>query len=80
MNARYRLQARPAPVATLPPRGGPQCVRFSMARSVRFSVAVDRATQIRWTGVHALFVQAVRHPGRRNRVAQSCGAYTASPS
>ena len=41
MSARYRLQARPAPVATLPPRGGPQCVRFSMARSVRFSVAVD---------------------------------------
>ena len=37
----YSLQVRPAPVATLPPRRGPQSVRFSTARSVRFSVAID---------------------------------------
>ena len=41
MSARYGLKARPAAVAALPPRRGPQSVRFSMARSVRFSVAID---------------------------------------
>ena len=32
----------PAPVAPLPPRGLPQSVHFSMARSVQFSVAIDK--------------------------------------
>ena len=41
MSARYRLEARAAPVVALPPRGGPQRARFSVAPSVRFSVAVD---------------------------------------
>ena len=41
MSARYGLQARPATVAALPPQRGPQSVRFSMARSVRFSAAID---------------------------------------
>ena len=41
MDTRQRLQVRPALVALLPPQGGPQSVRFPMARSVRFSVAID---------------------------------------
>ena len=41
MSARRIPGNRPAPVATLPPRGGAQSVTFSMARSVTFSVAID---------------------------------------
>ena len=45
MDTRQRLQVRPALVALLPPQGGPQSVRFPMARSVRFSVAIDRKAE-----------------------------------
>ena len=38
---RQRPRARPATVAPLPPQCGRRSVRFSMARSVRFSAAID---------------------------------------
>ena len=43
-----RPRARPATVATLPPRRGPPNVRFSMARSVRFSAAIDTSAPNRF--------------------------------
>ena len=35
----------PAPVASLPPREPMPTVHFSMARSVHFSMAIDRGAQ-----------------------------------
>ena len=54
MSARYGLQARPAPVATLPPRGGPQCVRFSVAVDTRRYLIEMLASDQRPVGVACL--------------------------
>ena len=61
MSVRYTLQARPAAVATLPPRRGPQSVRFSMARSVRSSTAIDTGEARRASAAQALPVRFRRH-------------------
>ena len=42
MRADQILSERPAPVAPLPPWGIPKSVTFSTARSVIFSMAIDK--------------------------------------
>ena len=45
MTAAWLTPRAPAPVAPLPPRRLSKSVTFSMARSVTFSVAIDRVEE-----------------------------------
>ena len=81
MRADQILSERPAPVAPLPPWGIPKSVTFSMARSVIFSMAIDRLGSERhehWPVSAGVVASARMEDGRCGNTGSQVGAVRAA--